>query len=291
MKRMGRWLALALVCAVVAAAPWAMKTAAVDVRDIIRPQEETWEGVISIGIVPTFALESAGKWLKTCAGTFMQQEKNITVTLREMTKLGVQTAAAAQAMPDVLVHANGVFAEREAWMGEDAQLAAGRYVLLGNTALLTQAGWTRDMTVRDTLQLAEAKALRIAVPRRDYADPMAALLQMGASGEGAVEDLYARVWPDFALEGKYALYVATQREAARMDTLHSAGRGVEAVRMEPEAAVDADLKLMWTAVQPDWTTRQDDAACAEWVGKLRTCLVQEEAQNLLESAGLCKAAK
>ena len=60
---------------------------------------------------------------------------------------------------------------------------------------------------------------------------------------------------------------------------------------EPEAAVDADLKLMWTAVQPDWTTRQDDAACAEWVGKLKTCLVQEEAQNLLESAGLCKAAK
>ena len=36
MKRMGRWMALALVCAVVAAAPWAMKTAAVDVRDIIR---------------------------------------------------------------------------------------------------------------------------------------------------------------------------------------------------------------------------------------------------------------
>lgn len=291
MKRMGRWMALALVCAVVAAAPWAMKTAAVDVRDIIRPQEETWEGVISIGIVPTFALESAEKWLKTCTETFMQREKNITVTLREMTKLGVQTAAAAQAMPDVLVHANGVFAEREAWMGEDAQLAAGRYVLLGNTALLTQAGWTQDMTVRDTLQLAEAKALRIAVPRRDYADPMAALLQMGGPAEAAVEDLYARVWPDFVLEGKYALYVATQREAARMDVLRSAGRGVEAVRMEPEVPVDADLKLMWTAVQPDWTTRRDDAACAEWAEKLKTCLVQEEAQNLLESAGLYKAAK
>ena len=40
MKRMGRWMALALMCTVVAAAPWAMKTAAVDVRDIIRPQED-----------------------------------------------------------------------------------------------------------------------------------------------------------------------------------------------------------------------------------------------------------
>ena len=47
-------------------------------------------------------------------------------------------------------------------------------------------------------------------------------------------------------------------------------RGVEAVRMEPEVPVDADLKLMWTAVQPDWTTRRDDAACAEWAEKLKT---------------------
>ena len=64
MKQLMRVLAFALLCATVLSVPWAIKGATVDVRERIRPKDTRWQGVISVGFVPTFPMERAGSWLK-----------------------------------------------------------------------------------------------------------------------------------------------------------------------------------------------------------------------------------
>lgn len=289
MKRLGRFAALVLLCAVLFAAPRAMKKAVVDVRERIRPQDTRWQGIISVGFVPTFSMDSADRWIRTCAAAFAEENSNVKLSLREMTKAGVQAGSAAQMLPDVLIFGAGVFHDTEhtALFAEEAQpVAAGAYALLGNRALLEKAGWQEKMSMQETLSLAQSGQLRIAVPQRDYADPLAALHRMGSTGDTAVEDLYARVWPDFALEEKYPLYVATQREILRMQTLRSAGRGFETVLLVPEAPLGGEQTLLCAAVRPELTARQDDAECALWGQKWMQFLTAEEQQALLAQAGL-----
>ena len=290
MKRMGRIAAFMLLCAVLLAAPWAMKHAAVDVREHIRPKETRWQGVISVGIVPTFSMESADGWLKTCAKTFAQENSNLLVSVREMTRAGVQAGAAAQTLPDVLICGAMVFdgSEKELIFGKGTAqpVAAGAYALLGNRALLEESGWQENMSAGDALTLVQKGQLNIAVPRRDYADPLAALRSMGTVGDAVGQDLYARVWPDFALEEKYALYVATQREVLRMRALQSAGRGFETVLIVPEDPTGEDQTLLCAAVRHELTARQDDAACAEWAMRWMNYLTADAQQAGLGTAGL-----
>ena len=40
-------------------------------------------------------------------------------------------------------------------MGKETQLAAGKYVLLGNEKRLAEAGWSQEMDMEQTLRLAE----------------------------------------------------------------------------------------------------------------------------------------
>ena len=286
MKQLMRVLAFALLCATVLSVPWAMKGAAVDVRERIRPRDTRWQGVVSVGFVPTFPMERAGSWLKMCAKVFAEENDNVLVTLREMTKVGVQTGAAAQTLPDVMVFGKMVLSEAEQreWLVEESisPVAAGAYALLGNRDLLEKAGWQEGMSAEETLALEGA---RIAVPKREYGDPMAALCRMG-SAEGAVEDAYARLWPDFALEGKYALYVATQREILRMQQLRSAGRGSETVLIVPKEPLGEDQTLLCAAVRAELTARQDDEACAQWAEMWRQSLAMEAQQAALAQVGL-----
>ena len=286
MKRLMRIGAFTLLCAILLSAPWAIKGAVVDVRERIRPKDERWHGVVSVGVVPTFPMERAESWLKTCAKLFAEENDNVLVTVREMTKMGMQTSAAAQTLPDVMVFGKMVLeeGERKAWLAEESirPIAAGAYALLGNRALLEQAGWREEMSAQETLAL---EKVRVAVPKREYGEPMAALRSMGSAGN-AVEDLYARVWPDFALEGKYALYVATQREIMRMQQLRSAGRGGETVLIVPEKPYAKDQTLMCASVRAEFTARQDDAACTQWADMWMKFLEQEAQQAELAQAGL-----
>lgn len=289
MKRLGRLAALVLLCAVLYAAPRAMKNAVVDVRERIRPKDTRWQGIISVGFVPTFSMDSADRWLRTCAAAFAEENSNVKISLREMTKAGVQAGAAAQTLPDVLIFGAGVLKETERaelLAGEAQPVAAGAYALLGNRALLEKAGWQEEMSAQETLSLAQNRQLRIAVPQRDYADPLAALYCMGNAGEAAVQDLYARVWPDFALEEKYALYTSTQREILRMQTLRSAGRGFETVLIVPEDPLGEDQMLLCAPVRPELNARQDDAECAQWAEEWMQFLKAEDQQAQLAPAGL-----
>lgn len=290
MKTVGRVAAFLLLCVVLFFAPWAIENAVVDVREQIKPKETRWKGVISVGVVPTFSMESAGMWLETCGKAFARENSNVLVTVREMTKAGVQAGAVAQTLPDVLIFGSGVFeaAERETIcrMDHAQPVAAGAYALLGNRELLEKAGWQQNMGTEETLALAQSARLRVAVPRRDYADPLAALQCMGDVGDAAVQDLYARVWPDFALEEKYALYVATQREILRMCTLQKAGRGFETVLIVPEEPLGAEQTLLCAPVRRELTARLDNAAGEEWILRWGDFLEEEAQQAQLASAGL-----
>ena len=269
MKKIGRFVALIVVCGLMAAAPWAMKTAVVDVRERIKPPYEGWEGVITVGHVPTFPLTGAERVLKERFAAFEAQQEHVMVSVREMTKAGVQAAAAAQAMPDILVCGIGVFDEgerKEMRCGEEMEIMRGKYALMGNRRMLEEVGWEEKMEMSEVLRLAAEKGMKIAVPKREYSSPGEALRRMGA-GEGIeiVEDIYARVWPDFVLEEKYPLYVATEREVKRMEVLRSAGRGFETVVIKTEESVGEDLKLVGMGVKAELTVRKDDEECAGWV--------------------------
>lgn len=290
MRGLGRAAAFVLLCCILLAAPRAMKNAAVDVRERIRPQDTRWQGIIGVGFLPTFSMESAEKWLKLCAKAFAGENDNLLVSVREMTIPGVRAAAEAQQLPDVLVFGANALKDAEQiqlFVDDTAcPVAAGAYALLGNRTVLETADWREELSAEETLALAHSKNLRIAVPRRDYADPLAALCGMGDAGDAVVQDSYARVWPDFALEEKYALYVATQREILRMQTLRSAGRGFETMLIVPDLPLAKDQTLLCAAVKPEWTARQDDEACAVWREKWIGFLVQDAQQMQLAQVGL-----
>ena len=49
-----RVLALGLLIAAALAAPWAARTAVVDVKQRLKPEKPAWQGVVAVGVVPSF---------------------------------------------------------------------------------------------------------------------------------------------------------------------------------------------------------------------------------------------
>ncbi len=314
MKRAGRFFALLMLAAVMLAAPWAAQTAVVDVKEKLKPPKPVWEGVLSVAVVPSFPTLNLNGWLGACSRDFEKQEGNVLVSLREMTQEGVLTGAAAGNLPDILLFGAGVFnrpqdlltrmrgaaavkpglSELGSVGGERyaVPLAMGGYCLLGNRSLLDGAGWSPNLTMGQTLELIKEKDLAVASPAMPYTQPLTAFEQMGETSGIKVdsEREHTKIWPDFALEKKYAFYVATQREVRRMATLQSAGKGFDTVILTPEEPVYVDQVLLGGMVDPKYSLKSDDALYrAEWAGRLFSFLLTDEMQLRLSQAGLFPA--
>lgn len=104
-------------------------------------------------------------------------------------------------------------------------LAMGGYGLLCNADRLEALGWSEEANLAETMELAGGAGLSAACPKAPYTDPLAALRAMGAPESLSVRaDLpHEKIWAEFALDGDYALYVATQREVRRMEVLQERG--------------------------------------------------------------------
>ena len=312
MKRAGRFFALLLLAAVMLAAPWAAQTAVVDVKEKLKPPKPVWEGVLSVAVVPSFPTVNLSGWLGACSRDFEKREGNVLVSIREMTQEGVQTGAAAGNLPDILLFGAGVFSRPQdlflrmrgaaaglkpdlADVGRSGgdryavPLAMGGYGLLGNRQILDSLSWSPNLNMEETLQLLKEKDMAVASPAMPYTNPLAAFQSRGDAGgvKTSGELPHAKIWPDFALEKKYAFYVATQREVRRMAALQSAGKGFDTVLLTPEEPVYVDQVLLGGMVDPKFSLKSDDAVYrAEWAGRLFSYLLTDEMQLGLSQAGL-----
>ena len=151
-------------------------------------------------------------------------------------------------------------------------------------------GWSEAAGLAETMELAGGAGLSAACPKAPYTDPLAALRAMGAPESLSVRaDLpHEKIWAEFALDGDYAFYVATQREVRRMEVLQERGSGVRTAFLAPEGAVYADQVLLAGIVQPALTSAGERDAqsrrdCAE---AFFDFLLGEEAQAGLVQAQL-----
>lgn len=311
MRRAWRGLALVLLLGALAAAPWAAGGAVQNLRDMLQKPAPEWEGVLTVGVVPSFPTMNLDGWLAAQSRAFEKQEGYVIVSLRTMTRAGVRAGAAAQTLPDALVFGMGVFAEPETLLtplaepdvrralqpaGRDGEtryavpLAMGGYGLLCNADRLEALRWSEEANLAETMALAGGAGLSAACPKAPYTDPLAALRAMGAPESLSVRaDLpHEKIWAEFALDGDYALYVATQREVRRMEVLQERGSGVRTAFLAPEGAVYADQVLLAGIVQPTLTSAGERDAqsrrdCAE---AFFDFLLGEEAQAGLVQAQL-----
>ena len=307
-----RVLALGLLIAATLAAPWAARTAVVDVKQRLKPEKPAWQGVVSVGVVPSFPTVNVNGWLKASFRRFEAQNSGVLVSLRELTETGVRTGAAAGTLPDALLFGMTVPLDAEqllqplpdspsvrsdlqdagVWGGERLALpvAMGGYALLGNRKLLDAAGWSPSLNFDDTMALLAEKDMAVATPQMPYTDPLQALARMGDAGQVRVdgERSHSKVWPDFVIEEKYAFYVATQREIRRMQALGSAGKGFETVLLVPEGQAYTDQVLLSGVVRPELTAagRENAEARAQCAARLLQFLLEEETQRDLARAGL-----
>lgn len=312
MKWGWRVIALVLLAGVMLAAPWAARTAVVDVKEKLKPEKAAWEGVITVGIVPSFPTVNVDGWLNACFRGFEKQEGNVLVSLRELTEVGVRTGAAAGTLPDVLLVGLNVLddpanyfvcMEGETTVREDLRgagtveqtryavpLAMGGYALLGNRRLLDTVGWSPELGFEETMALLTQKDMALAAPQMAYTDPAQAFSRMGEAGQVRVdsERIHSKIWPDFVIEEKYVFYVCTQREIKRMQTLQSAGKGFETVLVVPKGRAYTDQVLLGGMVRPELTAvhADDENNRAEWIGRLFRYLLAEEQQRELTRAGL-----
>ena len=312
MKWGWRVLALGLLIAAILAAPFAARTAVVDVKQRLRPEAPDWEGVVSVGVVPSFPTVNLNGWLKAAFRRFEAQNSGVLVSLREITETGVRTGAAAGTLPDALLFGMTVPLGAEeilrpitgkqvvrddlqstgVWGGERYALpvAMGGYALLGNRRLLDAAGWSPALGFDGTMTLLAEKNLSIAAPKMPYTDPLRALTAMGDVGRVRVdgERPHSKVWPDFVIEERYAFYVATQREIRRMQALSGAGKGFDTVVLVPDGAAFTDQVLLGGVVRPELTAAERESADqrAQYAQRLLKHLTAEEAQQDLGRAGL-----
>lgn len=307
-----RVLALALLAAAALAAPWAARTAVVDVKQRLRSEKSGWEGVVSVGVVPSFPTVNVNGWLKANFRRFEAQNSGVLISLRELTETGVRTGAAAGTLPDALLFGltmpldsdkmlqplpdrqsvRSDLQQAGVWNGQRyaVPIAMGGYALLGNRKLLDAAGWSPALDFDDTMALLEEKELAIAAPQMPYTDPVRALAQMGNAGQVRVdgERPHSKVWPDFVIEEKYPFYVATQREIRRMQALSAAGKGFDTVLLVPESSTFTDQALLGGVVRPELTAagKENAEARAQCAAELLEFLLGDEAQLDLARAGL-----
>lgn len=312
MRRAWRGLALVLLLGALAAAPWAAGDAVQNLRDMLHKPAPEWEGVLTVGVVPSFPTVNLDGWLAAQSRAFEKQEGYVLVSLRTMTRAGVRAGAAAQTLPDVLLFGMGVFAQpdtlltplsgangvrkalREAGMDGKTRyavpVALGGYGLLANLDRLEALGWSPDWTLAETLSRAAEAGLAAACPSAPYTAPLTALRSLGAPEALSVraDRPHEKIWADFALDGDYAFYVATQREVKRMETLQARGSGVPTAFLAPEGEAYTDQVLLAGIVRPELTSAgdRDEAhrrACAE---AFFAFLLGDEAQGGLGQAQL-----
>ena len=191
-----RVLALGLLIAAALAAPWAARTAVVDVKQRLKPEKPAWQGVVAVGVVPSFSTVNVNGWLKASFRRFEAQNSGVLVSLRELTETGVRTGAAAGTLPDALLFGMTVPLDAEqllqplqdnqsvcsdlqnagVWGGKRLALpvAMGGYALLGNRKLLDAAGWSPSLNFDDTMALLAEKDMAVATPQMPYTDPLRA---------------------------------------------------------------------------------------------------------------------
>ena len=307
-----RVLALGLLIAAALAAPGAARTAVVDVKQRLKPEKPAWQGVVAVGVVPSFSTVNVNGWLKASFRRFEAQNSGVLVSLRELTETGVRTGAAAGTLPDALLFGLPVPLDAEqllqplpecgsvrsdlqdagVWGGERCALpvAMGGYALLGNRRLLDAAGWSPSQDFTGTMTLLAEQGMAIAAPKMPYTDPLRALAHMGDTVRVQVdgERPHGKVWPDFVIEEKYAFYVATQREIRRIQALGSAGKGFDTILLVPEGEAYTDQVLLGGVVRPELTAagREHAEARAQRAEQLLRFLLSEEPQRDLTRAGL-----
>ena len=62
MRRAWRGLALVLLLGALAAAPWAAGGAVQNLRDMLQKPAPEWEGVLTVGVVPSFPTVNLDGW-------------------------------------------------------------------------------------------------------------------------------------------------------------------------------------------------------------------------------------
>ena len=300
MKLWWRILAFILLAGIWIGAPIAVRRA--DEIESGMPRQESWNGTVTCGIVNSFPTVSVNRWLKNCFSDFAAAESGrVLVELKELTAIGVEKAAAAGTLPDVLLFGQNVLGAPETLLEPApempqlrqelrglggtyaAPIAEGGYVLLGNRALLESAGWSDGMTEAQTAALLRENGLTAAAPQMNYTDPASCI---GAAFPVETRRSHTQLWAEFVLDQRHALYAATQRELIRMEALQKAGRGFETVVLVPEEPV-TDQVLLFGIVRPELTARQSGLAqrraCIE---RLREWLLSDAAQGKLDQAVL-----
>lgn len=307
-----RVAAFLLLMGVIWAASRTARTAVVDVKKKLKPEKTSWEGVVTVGLVPSFPTVNLDGWLQASFRSFEKQQSNVLVSLRKMTTVGVRTGAASGTLPDVLLVGLNILEEPEQLFvplddetciredlygaGKVGQtryalpVAMGGYALMGNRRLLDGVGWSPKCDFAQTMALLAEKGQSVAAPQIANINPMQALTEMGEVGSVQVENsrVHAKVWPDFVLEQKYTFYVGTQREVRRMQTLCSAGKGFETVLMLPKNTAYTDQILLGGVVRSELTNAEvyDREEKEKWSAQLILHLLKEEQQMDLNRAYL-----
>lgn len=303
MKIWMRGLSCLLLVALLAAFPWFMGQRPVGVQKMLGREEARWKGVLSVGIVADF---TPGKstlvdYVTKIATRFEKENPGILVTVQEYPHKALEMAIQGGYAPDILLFGSGIIEDaketllplsgnfdaiREEFLYSASvddvlyalPIATGAYALIGNSAWIQQFGMTGDMDwdarlialggeKNNSVQCAKAENLLPAAGL--IAATGGAVLRQSQSVPTTLPNVSrAMGWPEFALEQKYAMYLGTQYEVARMALLQSNGK---TFAWEVVDAQDAytDQVLYGGIVNSRCTGRQEDARlAAEAAGEL-----------------------
>ncbi len=309
-----RILAFLLFVACLLLTPAALEALPVEPLDYLQGEGPAWEGILTLGVVQAFDQGGLNSWLNAQARLFEKEREGTLLSISQMNVSEYRSLKAARALPDALILSGGVETDpegtllpisggqaglREALLRAGQRggkqyglpLALGAYGLLGDREWLDGEQLFPETPVEELCTALREKKRGIALPAPSFARPDLALEGMDPKLIALAETgVRARLWPDFALDRKYAFYLATQREVRRMEQLRAAGRGFATCMWTPGERCRGDLGLYLCVTAPAYSGHGGDAEeRLAALGAFTARLLGEEAQAALADAGLFSA--
>lgn len=313
-KWMHRIVAALLVVACVLCFPWAMGKLPVEPRRLLMPPMNSWEGILTIGVVETWGSEGFVAWLNARAREFEKLTPGTLVAISRLNETAYQSHKENGTLPDIVllpayveqrpaatfIPLAGHLPIKEGILQSGQNqgqqyglpICVGAYGLMGNVGKMDGLQLGPDSSLQEVAEGMALSGRGIACAVSQQLHPETALKAMLAGAELPTQyGIRARLWPDFALEQKSLFYVATQREVRRMAVLQSAGRGFETLLLTPGQSF-TDQSLMFLVTRPQHSGHGVDFDHrASRAAQFAALLLSEDAQGLLASAGVFATAQ
>jgi hypothetical protein len=301
------FLAFLMLAAALASAPWAMGLLPIRTKAFLKRRPLEWSGILTIAVVPAWGSEGFTAWLSARAREFERENPGVLLSVREMNVAAYLSHKEKRDLPDAVIlpayvelgpdevflplagflpaRQEALLAGQRAGRQYGLPLALGSYALMGNVPKMDALQLTRTSGGEEILAGMKKSGRGVGCPILPFVHAEEMLKRVGWLREAPVQYVVReKAWPDFALEEKTLLFVASQREVRRMQKLQGAGRCFETTLLLPETPY-TDQMLLYSLVRSGFSGHGADAKQRQKeLAAFGAYLLSEEAQKLLGGA-------